>query len=309
MKNYYEELGVAEDASEDDIKKAYRKLAMAYHPDRTQGDKKKEERFKLINVAYETLSHPQKKKEYDAQQAYQNNAYAHSGNGFNNFGGQSASDTDMDSMFRSFFNQGSGGFSPFGDSGFSQPQGPQRKVLQVNLTFWESVIGVKKTFNTTFTYSSGKKAQEEFEVNIPAGAESGDVYNVQTKNGQHFSLVVEAPTKSEDGLYRRDGNNLHTYVEVPITVAIHGGKFTYSHWDSDLELKIPSGAQSGQMLRLKSKGVKGEPRFGDLFIELRVKTPTKLTAEQKELFEKLAATFEKKDYFEPLSNSWKNKNK
>lgn len=269
----YKTLGITKNATEEEIKQAYRRLAMKYHPDRNQGDKAKEEMFKDIQKAYDMLSNA--KTEYDTQD--------HSP--FSRF----TQTNDFADIFGEYF---------------QKTYAEKPKSIAVELTFWEAVFGVKKSYSTTLTHQSGKKSVDEFDVSLPSGVSDGDQYTVRSPAGHEYMLKVSVPEKSQDKLYTRDGNDLYTILSISFTTAILGRKYLFKHWDSDLEITIPPGIQSGQKLRLKSKGIKAEPKFGDLYVEVRVENPKNLTKEQKDLIMQLEKHFPFKDNIDKVNESW-----
>ncbi len=292
--NYYKLLDVPKTATEEEIKKSYRRLAMKYHPDRTSGDKAKEAKFKAIKEAYETLSDKSKRAQYDNV-----GSQTQFSQGF----GSRFNSNDVNDIFNDIFARG--GFSGGMGQGPEFRQAPSVTRITANLTFWEAVFGVKKNYSTTLKHQSGKKTVEDLNVNIPSGVSSGDAFQISSPSGHKFILEIDAPNISSDGLYTRDGLDLHTKIDIPVTTAALGGKFVFSHWDGDLEIKIPAGTQSGHKLRLKSKGIKSEPNFGNIFIQINVQTPSPMTGEQKKIIQDLDKTIEKKNWFDSISNAWK----
>lgn len=292
--NYYEILELTKEANLEDIKKQYRKLAMKYHPDRTAGDKKKEELFKNISVAYETLSDPVKKKNYDSQLkgAFSNNGF--SGGQYSSFNDSNFGGNDFSSIFDELLRQRKS------QSFYSGP-----KKIEVKLDFWEAVFGVQKQFHINYTLESGKKREDDITVWIPSGLNNNDMLEVTSQSGDTFVLILKIPDTSEDKNYKKVGADLYTVLEIPFTTAILGKTVMFEHWDSSLEIKIPAGIESGQLIRLKSKGVKAEPKFGDLYIEIRVKIPKKINKQLKEQIEQLAKDLGDESNLDNINNSWK----
>lgn len=288
--NYYEVLELTKDASPEDIKKQYRKLAMKYHPDRTAGDKKKEELFKNINAAYETLSDPVKKKNYDNELSAPKKGFTDFSTNFHDFGRG-----DLNSMFEEMFRQRHG----FNHNQFTP------KIIEVKLKFWEAVLGCEKTFKVNLTLQSGKKREDELSIRFPSGVDNNDRIQVKSSSGEVFIVDIVAPDMSEDENFKRVGNDLYTILEIPFATAALGKKIVFNHWDSDLEISIPAGIESGQMIRLKGKGVKGEPRFGDIYIEIKVKTPKKISKQTRDLIEQLNKELGEDNNMVNISNSWK----
>ena len=272
-KSLYETLGVSENASADEIKKAYRKLARKYHPD-VNKTSEAEEKFKEINAAYEILSDPKKKQQYDMH-------------GDNMFGGQSFHDfaggqggVDLDEILRSIFGGGggfsggfsgnfggSGGYGDFGGAGFGTPNlDLETKIV---IPFNVAVLGGTHSVNVN---------GESFDVKIPAGIKSGEKLRVKGKGKAHGSqrgdlyIKVEVAPSPE---YQRDGNNLIKEIDVSLKTALFGGKVKVQTPYKEITIKIPQGIKSGQKLRVKGEGVVDRKTKvkGDLFVKVNVKLP------------------------------------
>jgi curved DNA-binding protein len=264
--DYYQVLGVKKDASKEEIKKAYRKLAMKYHPDHAKGDKAAEEKFKKISEAYAVLSDIEKRKEYDTFGA----------EGFR----QKFSQEDI---FR--------GFDPgdilrefgFGGDFFSGRRGG----------------GMRFNFGGSKTISLQHQGQsEKITVQIPKGMISGKKLRLAEKGsasplgGPPGDLFIQAKV-IEDSVYSVEGYDLHMVHELKLSEAILGTSISVPALDGKkLSLKIPPGTKSGTKMRMTGRGLphmKGS-RKGDLFVKIQIKMPKQLTAEQKALIEKLAQT-------------------
>lgn len=308
MKDYYEILGLAKDASINEIKKAYRKLAMKHHPDRNQGDKKSEEEFKQINEAYGVLSDEKKKQEYDLRRSmgYKTNSQ----NGFEDFSFNSFHSGEHDDIFSNFRDI----FEQFGvGGGFSRPRAntASNKIIRKHLliSFWESVIGSKRTFEFKTKSQNGKESSREIEVEIEAGIESGQMIQIQLEHNVFILLIVEV---QPDENFVKKGLDLYTELKVPFTTACLGGTITFPHWDKDLEVKIPVGTQPDTILKIRSHGIKAEPQFGDLYLICKITVPENLTLKQKEILQEFENSMLKEDakqhkkWYDKLKNSWKN---
>jgi len=286
-KDYYQILGIGRDAKPDDIRKAYRKLAMQYHPDRNPGDKASEDRFKEINEAYQVLNDPQKRTHYDRLGSEYSRWQNRGGPGdfdWSQWFGQTPQGTrveyeDIDDLF-------GGGFSEFfrsifgmeGSASRSRPQGYQQPV-QISLQ--EAYAGT-----TRQVQSNGRRIQ----VRIPAGVRTGSKVRVAGAGPQGLDLylMVEIP---QDERFERDGSNLHTTATVDVFTAILGGEAQVETPAGAIKLNIPSGTQPEQVFRLAGRGmpnVKSPGTKGDLFVRLKVQVPRYLTAKQKELLEEVA---------------------
>lgn len=264
--DYYEVLGVDKSASEPQIKSAYRKLALRYHPDRNK-ESGSTEKFKEINAAYEVLGNPEKRKMYDQ--------FGHAGVSSNQGGGQGP-------FNYTYSNRGGGGFEDiFG--GFSDPfdifesffggsspfrQQARKIQYQLKIEFLEAVNGVTKNI-----VHQGK----QYAIKIPAGADEG----TRIRYTDFDITVAVAPHKQ----FKREG--VDVIVDQPITfpLAALGGDTSVPTLDGDLKLKIKAGTQPGSLVRLTGKGIHhlNSNRRGDFYIRFVIKVPTKLSRRQKEL--------------------------
>ncbi|MDO5440655.1 MAG: molecular chaperone DnaJ [Erysipelotrichaceae bacterium] len=375
-RDYYEVLGLSKGASDDEIKKAYRKLAKKYHPDINK-EAGAEEKFKEINEAYEVLSDPQKKSTYDQfGHAGMDGAFGSQGGfgGFSNMGGFE----DISDIFSSFMGgSGFGGFSSFGGGRSSRPQGPMKgenRYMEMEIDFLDSVHGVDKMINITVDKKckscagsgarsskdietcstchgsghvnkqvrtafgvmsqvgvcpdcggTGKKVKvkcpdcggsgyhrvkDQVEVSIPAGISTGQQVRVSgygergTNGGDNGDLYIEINVRPHK-YFVRQGNDI--YIQVPISSidATLGTKIDVPTCHGDVELVIPPGSQPGQKLRLKGYGVPSirTSTRGDQYVELKVEIPTKLSREEKELYEKLSN--KKESVFEKFKKQFK----
>ncbi len=301
-KDYYKLLGVNKDASSDEIKKQYRKLAMKYHPDKTKGDKTAEEKFKKISEAYAVLSDKEKRKQYDTfgstdfQQRYSQEDI------FKGF--------DFGSIFREFgFGGGSspgrtgnvrfsfGNDFPFGHQGRRQQASSQPKgadlVYELPLILREVATGTSKTISL----QHGDRS-EKITVRIPPGMISGKKLRLAGKGepspygGQAGDLFIISKIM-EDPVFRVEEYDLHLYKEVKLTEALLGSTVTVPTIDQrELTLTMPAGTKHKTKMRLAGNGLphmQGVGR-GDLFVHIQIRMPDKLTASQKKLVLQLAET-------------------
>src|SRR6266496_1592288 len=287
-KDYYKTLGVERNASEDDIRKAYRKLAMQYHPDRNPNDKQAEERFKEINEAYQVLSDQKKRAYYDRLGSDYSNWQQRGTPGDFNWGqyegfpgGVRVEYGDLDDLFG-----GAGGFSDFfrtifgrGAEGAAparqQPQGYQQEL---QITLEEAYKGATRVIQ-----SDGKQKQ----VHIPAGVRTGSKVRVAGAgpNGLDLYLIIDV---QEDKRFERRGNDLHTTATVNVFTAILGGEAEVETLSGKVKLNIPEGTQPEQVFRLAGRGmpsVKTPSQKGDLYVRLKIQIPKYLSAKQRELLE------------------------
>ncbi|WP_224958879.1 DnaJ C-terminal domain-containing protein [Geomonas subterranea] len=290
--DYYEVLGLKKGASADEIKRAYRKLAVKYHPDKNPGDKQAEERFKEINEAYAVLSDPKKKEQFDqfgSTNFHQRFSQEDIFRGFN-----------VDDMFR---DQGFGTddiFSRiFGDAVRRQRGGRGRSMaakgedfsMEIQVTFRDAYDGAEK--RVAFMRDG---AREELSVKIPAGIETGARLRVAGRGapgrmGGPAGDLYLSVTVGTDPLFQREGADIVLSHEVRFSRAVLGGQVEVPTMEGAKRIKIPAGIQSGTKVRLKGLGfpVLGSQARGDMYVRIAVHVPEKLSARQRELVEQLAA--------------------
>jgi len=302
-KDYYKTLGVERNASPETIKKAFRKLAMKYHPDRNKGNKEAEEKFKDINEANEVLSDPQKRARYDQLGDSYSKYQAHGGapGGFDWSQWATAQGGRTTQVNMNDFDDVFGGFSDFFSSIFggmpgstvrtrtqAQPARVQAYEQPVQITLDEAYRGAVRLLQID---------SRRIEVKIPAGAKTGTKVRVSgagpaTSRGQasDIYLVVEV---LPDSRYAVDGTDLTTEVSVDLYTAVLGGVIKLSTLAGEVQLTIPPGTQPGQRIRLAGRGMpvlRSSQTFGDLYVRIKVELPRKLNAAQREIFEKLRQT-------------------
>lgn len=294
-KDYYRILGVERNADEKAIKRAYRQLAVKFHPDKNPGDKEAENRFKEINEAYEVLGDPQKRAKYDqlgaSYQRWQSMGGPPGGFDWSQWmggapGGVRVEVSDLDGLF-------GGGFSDFFQAIFGgMAAGGAARARGRDLEH-RVPISLEEAYHGTQRKIS--RSGRNLEVKIPPGARSGTRVRVtgQGEAGQGSAgdlyLVIDI---ADDSRFTRDGDDLHTEFEVGLTVAVLGGEAGVPTPTGTVMLKIPAGSQPGQTFRLKGRGMPGlrkPAQKGDLFARLKVKLPRNLSPEEQSLFEKLAA--------------------
>ncbi len=297
-KSYYEILGVKKSASADEIKKAFRRLARKHHPD-AGGD---EETFKEINEAYEVLSDPEKKKQYDtfgtvgnfAQQpgGWQGGTWPGGGRRtytYTSTGG-SGSGFDWSDIF-SNIRSGDGAFGSDWDFNVNRTQNGRDLQTSIELTFDEAFKGTTKQVSVRIP-STGET--ESIKVKVPAGAVDGGKLRFRQRGeygsggGRRGDLIIVTKIK-EHPVYRRDHADVLMDLPVSVEEAILGTRIVVPTPDGSLvKLRIPAGTQDGRVLRVKGKGahdVKGSGN-GDLKVKIKVAIPRSLNAEQRAAIEK-----------------------
>lgn len=287
--DYYATLGVDKSASESEIKKAYRKLAVKYHPDKNAGDKKAEERFKEISEAYAVLSDSEKKRQYDQ---FGDTGFHKRYSQEDIFRGADFGDIFGGGMGDDIFSQLFGGLGGQGRSSFhrrSQPAKGQDYILRVNIPFRQAISGGERMVN----YQHNGRT-EKIQVQIPAGIETGQKLRVAGKGGPSPSggkpgdLLLEV-TVDKDSYFSRENNNLMVHVVVPYTGLCLGTSATVTTLDGEKRIKIPAGTKNGSKIRLKGHGVPkhGKHAAGDLYAQISVDIPKELNDEQRQLLTQL----------------------
>ena len=286
-KDYYKILGVDRKASDDDIHKAYRKLAKQYHPDYNPNDKQAEERFKEINEAYEVLGDSKKRSHYDRLGSDYSTWQRRGAPGdfdwgrYGGFpGGTRVNIDDLNDMF------GGGAFSDFfqtifgtgGRTSARQPGRPQGYQQEVEISLEEAYKGATRLLQT-----DGKQKQ----VRIPPGVRTGSKVRVPGAgpNGVDLYLIVDV---QDDKRLERDGNDLRTTATVSVFTAILGGEADVETFEGRIKLNIPAGTQPEQVFRLAGRGMPhlNKPNEkGDLYVRVKVQIPKYLSAKQRELLD------------------------
>ncbi len=280
--DFYEILGVSRDASLEEIKKAYRRLALKWHPDRNKSPEA-EEKFKEINEAYEVLSDPRKRQAYDqfGQAAFSPGGpfaggktytyrrgpftYTYTTTGgqspFSNFDFSFGGFSDPFEIFEQFF----GGQSPF--------RRQRLPTYQLTISLADAYHGLEKEITIN---------RQKRRIKIPAGVRDG-----QRIKFRDFYLVVNV---SEDRQFQRDGADLYTTVTIPVTMAVLGGEVSVPTLAGEVRFKIRPGTQPNTLIRLRGRGMPllGSNRYGDLYVRLLVSLPTRLNARQQKLWRQLA---------------------
>ncbi|MFT5359680.1 MAG: molecular chaperone DnaJ [Candidatus Paceibacteria bacterium] len=288
-KDHYKTLGVDKGASKDEIKKAFRKEAHKYHPDKKGGD---EAKFKEANEAYQTLSDEQKRAQYDRFGSAGPQGFGGGGGGQQGFGGFDFSG------FQQGQGQGQGGvefdmgdiFGQMFGGGFQRQRRGRNIALHMRLTFKESILGTKKKIN--LPSQSSEHSKGAVEVDIPAGIENGQQLKLQgygeaVEGGNPGDLYLQFEVTPHPKL-RREGVHLVTDLYIKLTDALLGGKESVPTVNGTTKIKIPQGIVHGTVLRVSGEGVQGGMfSKGDLLVRVLVEMPEKLSKSQKKLIEEL----------------------
>ncbi|HEX4373836.1 MAG TPA: J domain-containing protein [Puia sp.] len=290
--DYYKILGLDKKASEEDIKKAYRKLARKHHPDLNPNDKEANKKFQQINEANEVLSDPEKRKKYDQygkdwqhadqfEQAKQQRSQQPRGDSGYNFSGD-FNDSDFSDFFSAMFGQ-------------QAETGKSRRTTfrgnDYNAELHLNLKDVYKTQKQTITVD-GKNIR----ITIPAGVEDGQKIKLANygspgnNGGPNGDLYITFMIK-EDSRYQRKGNDIYVNEDIDLYTALLGGEKIVETLSGSIKITVKPETQNGSRIRLKGKGFpvyKKDGEFGDLYIKWNIKLPTNLSQEQKELFKKLS---------------------
>jgi len=310
FKDYYKVLGVDRKVSAEDIKKAYRKLAIKYHPDKNAGNKEAEEKFKEINEANEVLSDPEKRKKYDQLGSNWKNYQQEGGRaedfdwskwrgqqGGGGFSGYSGTEDifgdggNFSDFFESIFGGGSAGFS---SGGPRRPRKGGDYRAEAEITLEEAYSGTSRRFNV-----NGKVLQ----INIKPGVKDSQVLRLKDKGapgtnggpGGNIYVTLHVP---EHPYYKRKENDLYCDVSVDLYTAVLGGKQVVQTFKGEIRIDIPKETENGKVLRLKGMGMPlfgktGE--YGDMYAKISVAIPKSLSTKEIELFKELAVIRKKKD--------------
>lgn len=290
FQDYYDVLGVAKKATQDQIKKAYRKLAIKYHPDKAQGDKKAEEKFKQINEANDVLSDPEKRKKYDvlgenwkyydeeqAQRAGANyGKYQHSG-GQQSRQSQGFSGADFSDFFQEFYGNAEGGGRSRGSRAFAGHD--TQASFQISLE--EAFHGVTKTISLN---------GQPVNLKLKPGIANEQILRLKGKGGAGFNggpngdlllTILVGPNPR----YERKGDDIYINQDVDALLAIVGGKLTVETLHKTISLTIPEGTDSGKIFRLKGLGMpvyNKAGQYGDAYVKVQLRSPENLSAGDRE---------------------------
>ncbi|HJS18908.1 MAG TPA: J domain-containing protein [Anaerolineales bacterium] len=288
-KDYYKILGLNRNASDDDIRKAYRDLAKQHHPDRNPNDKQAEERFKEINEAYQVLSDSKKRAHYDRLGSDYSNWQRRGAPGNFNWdeyvggypGGARVNYEDLEEMFGG----SGGGFSDFFRTIFGMREAENAARARAQSYQQPLEISMEEAYKGATRILQNNSKQKQ--VRIPAGVRTGSKVRVAGAgpNGTDLYLIIDV---GEDSRFERRGNDLHTTATVSVFTAILGGEADVETLDGKIKLNIPAGTQPEQVFRLAGRGMphlKNPDQKGDLYVRLKVQIPKYLSAQQRELLD------------------------
>ncbi len=306
-KDYYKVLGVERKASQAVIKKAYRKLALKYHPDKNQGNKEAEAKFKLVNEAYEVLGDAEKRKKYDLLgvnwKHFQQQGTGAGRNPFGaGFGNQSGQSYHFNGDINDLFGKGGSGFSDFFETffgrGASSGFGNRFRSGSKGHDYQAEVeISLEEAFHGSSHII--QLDNEKIRIKTKPGAYDGQLLRIKGKGGkgnnnvQPGDLMVKLKIKPHPS-FKLVGNDLKTTKNIDLFTAVLGGETIVNTIDGKIKLKIKPGTQNGAVMRVKGKGMpfgKSSGTRGNLLVKLRVEVPETLTIEQKELFKKLKRSY------------------
>ena len=298
-RDFYEVLGVAKTASDKEIKKAYKKLAMKFHPDKNPDDPTAADKFKEVKAAYEILMDKEKRTAYDqfGHDAFENPGMGGGRGGQQGFG-QQAGYGDFEDMFGGafgdMFSNARGGRGGFGGRHSTRPQKGEDLQYTMEIDLEDAISGASRVIDLP-VFEGSTQTNKKLNIKIPAGIEEGGRIRLSGKGhpgingGPQGDVYIQMNIRPHPR-YTREGNNLLCKVTTDFVTAALGGKVEVNTLGGAISLKIPEGTQTGRKFRLKGKGVTDRKgNTGDLIVQLIIETPLNLSDRQKELLNEFAA--------------------
>lgn len=299
-KDYYKTLGVSKTASQDEIKKAYRKLALKYHPDKTKGDKQSEEKFKEVSEAYEVLKDPEKRKKYD-QLGANWKQYEQSGfDGFNRqYAGRGGQRVHFEGNLNDIFGQAGSGFSDFfdmffggssaGGFGFGGTNQRRQKGKDVHATLDISLEDAFHGSTKTIGYNGNS-----LRIKLKPGIKDGQKLRLKGKGepaqgGTNGDLYIEMKIRPHS-IFDRKGNDLYVDADLDVFTAILGGKMNVNTLNGIKQITVPKETDNGKIFRLKGLGMpdyNDASKKGDLYAKVKLRIPKNLSSKERERLKKL----------------------
>ena len=287
--DYYKILGIDKNSTQNDIKKAYRKLARKHHPDLNPNDKVAEKKFKDINEANEVLSNLENRKKYDKY-----------GKDWKHAEEYEKAQQQQQQSYSTYQRRSSGDFSESEYSDFFESMFGARRAGRGNVKFKGQDFSSELHLDLKDVYETHKRILtvngKNIRITIPAGIRNGQVIRIKghggkgVNGGPNGDLIIKF-TIANHTKFRRDKDNLYTTVNIDLFKALLGGDITIDIFNGKIKLKVKPETQNGTKVKLKGKGFpvyKKDGEFGDLYITYNVELPTKLTEKEKELFNELA---------------------
>ena len=299
-RDFYEVLGVAKTASEKEIKKAYKKLAMKFHPDKNPDDPTAADKFKEVKAAYEILMDKEKRTAYDQ---FGHNAFENPGmgggqrgghQGFGQQGGYSDFEDMFGGAFGDMFSNARGCRGGFGGRHSTRPQKGEDLQYTMEIDLEDAISGASRVIDLP-VFEGSVQTNKKLNIKIPAGIEEGGRIRLSGKGhpgingGPQGDVYIQMNIRPHPR-YTREGNNLLCKATTDFVTAALGGKVEVNTLGGAISLKIPEGTQTGRKFRLKGKGVTDRKgNTGDLIVQLIIETPLNLSDRQKELLNEFAA--------------------
>ena len=273
-------MGVSQSASDDEIKSAYKSLAKKFHPDKNHGNKQMEEKFKEMSEAYNVLSDPKKRKEYDTLKRFGGRR------GNTSYSSDDFSESELNDFIRNFRGAGKSygfgndtSFSDLLDEMFFGRGQSQEMQVELSIPFEKSIFGGEVDFATN-------RGSNKIRIKLPEGIADGEQLRIHQNNGSDILLTVRIQS---DRFFTRKGNDIHCELQVNFAQLVFGSSVRVKTvYGNHVEIKISAGTPSGTVLKLTHLGVKNKNKKGDMFVTLNLVVPKNVSGKQKALLEEVA---------------------